>query len=353
MKRSVLASLLTVTILLCLLPACGVRRTPDLKRIFTTARERPGKPPLIIIPGILGSELINKDTREKVWASAFRSKDDDLRLPITPDLKANRDLLVPGDILRTARFARLVPEVYIYKELLGALKDYAGYREGDWQNPTADGDQDTYYVFSYDWRRDNAESAQELTRRIRALKLKLNRPDLRFNIVAHSMGGLVARYSAMYGDAELKDDTTNIKPTWAGAEFINKIFMFGTPNAGSMDALATLLEGYSITEGLRRRISLLSTLTREDALTIPSIFQLLPPEESAKFLDEDLRPLKVDLYDIETWRRYGWTAVFDEKYREQIRRARLKDRTTAKAGLSADVAHEIESYLSAVLRRAR
>ncbi|MEJ7711532.1 MAG: hypothetical protein WKF84_17125 [Pyrinomonadaceae bacterium] len=64
------------------------------------------------------------------------------------------------------------------------------------------------------------------------MKRKLNRPDLRFNIIAHSMGGLVARYAAMYGDADLPRDAEDLKPTWAGAN-INKVFMFGTPNEGS------------------------------------------------------------------------------------------------------------------------
>jgi len=36
------------------------------------------------------------------------------------------------------------------------------------------------------------------------------------------------------------------------------------PNEGSADAFATLIEGYSITEGLRRRVPLLNKLTAED-----------------------------------------------------------------------------------------
>src|ERR687895_2972505 len=80
-------------LLLCapLLGACGARRTPDLGRIFAGARERKGKRPVIVIPGILGSRIVNRRTGEVVWPSAFRSNVDGLSLPATPDLLNNRD----------------------------------------------------------------------------------------------------------------------------------------------------------------------------------------------------------------------------------------------------------------------
>src|SRR4051812_6487533 len=332
------------------LAGCGARRTPNLARIFESARERKGKRPLIVIPGILGSRIVNRRTGEIVWPSAFPSDVDGLSLPTTPDLQANRDELVAARIVETAKLAKLAPEVYVYHYLLRALTDYGGYREGDWDNPPEGGDQDTFYVFAYDWRRDNVESARLLVRRIEALKLRLNRPDLRFNIVAHSMGGLVARYAAMYGDRDLAPEGVEPRPTWAGARFVDKIFMFGTPNEGSMEALSVLLEGYSVTEGLRRRVHLLNKLSREDVLTAPSIFQLLPHGSHARFLDENLRPSTVDLYDPEVWRRYKWSAANDPAFRESYARgvARGQESST-KTGTLA----ELDAYLDAVLTRAR
>ena len=41
-------------------------------------------------------------------------------------------------------------------------------------------------------------------KKIKALKTKLRKPNLKFNVVAHSMGGLVTRYAAMYGDTDLR-----------------------------------------------------------------------------------------------------------------------------------------------------
>ncbi|MGB8510339.1 MAG: hypothetical protein WCD76_18320, partial [Pyrinomonadaceae bacterium] len=315
-------SLLIITALL--LAGCGARRTPDLERIFASARTREGKRPVIIIPGILGSQIVNRRTGEVVWPSAFRSDVDGLDLPVSPDLAANRDELDASRIVETAKLAKLAPEVYVYYALIQALKRYGGYTEGDWAAPAADGDRDTFYVFPYDWRRDNVETARELVHRVEALKLKLNRPDLRFNVVAHSMGGLVARYAAMYGDADLPSEGIAPQLTWAGGNFINKIFMFGTPNEGSVEAFVTLLDGFSVTDGLRRRVHLLNKLSREDAMTAPSIYQLMPHGGQARFLDDNLQPLTVDLYDPATWKRYGWGAVNDPEFRAAFERGTAK-----------------------------
>jgi pimeloyl-ACP methyl ester carboxylesterase len=324
----------------------SARNTPNLEHIFAKARASTGKRPVIVIPGILGSELINAKTGEKVWPSAFRTSQEGL--PITPNLEANRDDLIPGKIVETAKLAKLLPEVYVYRDLLDALRRYAGYHEGDWENPGADGDRDTFYVFAYDWRRDNVANARELVRRIQRLKDKLNRQDLKFNVVAHSMGGLIARYAAMYGDADLPAGDGAIQPTWDGAAHISKIVMIGVPNEGSADAFATLIEGYSVTEGLRRRVPLLSKLTAEDAARTPSLFQLLPHARVVSFLDENLKPLAIDLYDVEAWKQYGWSAIHTAEFR---RRFMNTHGTNATNGTDGE-ADELDAYLAATLHRA-
>ncbi len=333
-----------------LLPGCGARHSPNLERIFAEAKTRAGKRPVIFIPGILGSQLVNDETGEVVWPSAFRSSVDGLTLPVTPNLAANRDKLVARKIVETAKFARLTPEVYVYHEVLKALHTYGGYVEHDWDEPGVDGDHDALYVFPYDWRRDNVETARELIKRIEILKRRLHRPELRFNIVAHSMGGLIARYAARYGDADLPSEGIAPVPTWAGATAINKIIMFGTPNEGAADAFATLLNGYSITAGLRRRIPLFNKLSREGVLTAPSIFQLLPHVMAVRFLDENLQPVAIDLYDPATWRHYGWSPVADPDYRRRFVSGRTRaDDAPFHGGSLAD----LDGYFAAALHRAK
>jgi len=342
-SRQILFSLIVLSLVSS---ACiSARRTPNLEHIFASARARTGKRPVIVIPGILGSELINPKTGETVWPSAFRTSQEGL--PISTDLAANRDDLVPGKIVETVKLARLLPEVYVYRDLLDALRRYAGYREGDWENPAADGYQDTFYVFSYDWRQDNVRNARELVRRIESLKNRLRRPDLKFNIVAHSMGGLVARYAAMYGDADLPEGDGPIQPTWLGAAHISKIVMIGAPNEGSADAFATLIEGYSITEGLRRRVPLLNKLTAEDAVRTPSVFQIMPHRGAVRFVDENLQALEIDLYDIEVWKRYGWSVIYSSSdFRRHYIGAAGTDGGNGKS-------EELDAYLAATLQRAR
>jgi pimeloyl-ACP methyl ester carboxylesterase len=324
--------------------ACiSARRTPNLEHIFAAARAKTGKRPVIVIPGILGTELINSKTGETVWPSAFRTSQEGL--PISADLAANRDDLVPGKVIETIRLARVLPEVYVYRDLLEALRRYAGYREGNWENPSADGYQDTFYVFAYDWRQDNVKNARELVRRLERLKTKLQRPDLKFNIVAHSMGGLISRYAAMYGDVDLPAGDGPIQPTWVGAAHIGKIVMIGVPNEGSTDAFATMVEGYSITEGLRRRVPLLNKLTAEDVVRTPSVFQLMPHRGAVKFIDENLKPLAIDLYDPEVWKEYGWSALYSPEFRRRYTESLGTDGGNGNAD-------ELDAYLAATLKRA-
>ena len=164
--------------------------SPNLKH--QTAAQKDGKPPIIIIPGIMGSVLVNKKTNSEVWPK-LNPKDADLILPILPDLKSNRDDVVATEVIGDAKLMPFLPGTNVYQVLVDTLVKDAGYKLGDINDPPPDGDRDTVYLFPYDWRRDNVESAQLLADKIANLKQKLQRPDLRFDIIAHSTGGLIAR----------------------------------------------------------------------------------------------------------------------------------------------------------------
>jgi hypothetical protein len=138
--------------------------------------------------------------------------------------------------------------------------------------------------------------------------------------------------------------------TWAGARHISRIFMFGTPNEGSMDALATLLYGYSVNEGLRPRVGILRKTARESIVTLPAIFQLLPHAATARFLDDNLAPLAVDLYDPATWRRYRWSPLNEPDYRARFKAGLLRDENVPRPAGDPAV---LDAYLAAVLARAR
>lgn len=273
-----------------------------------------GKAPIIIIPGLMGSELINKNTNEVVWFKASRSKDDDIRLPISPYVERNHDSLIPGDILRGVKVIKLLPEIEIYERLINALQERGGYKEASWRSPKSGDDADTFYVFPYDWRMDNVTNARKLIRDVEALKRKLGKPNLKFNIVAHSMGGLIARYAAMYGDRDL---SPRPKPTWEGAKDFDKVFLLGTPNEGSVSTISALLNGFSFLGG-GINLPFVRDIDQFDVFTLPSSFQLLPFNDSLIVYDDTLKQIKLDIYNPRTWDEYNWAIWDDPNFKKKF-----------------------------------
>lgn len=330
-----------------LLSGCG-KKVPNLDLIFARTKLQKGKRPVIIIPGILGSELDDPKTKEIAWLNLSRIKGDNLALPISPDLSKNRDTLVAKRIIETAKVFAFLPEISVYQSLIASMERYGGYKQGDWENPAPEGDRDTYYVFAYDWRLDNTENARLLIRNIAALKQKLGAPDLRFNVIAHSMGGLITRYAAMYGDKDLPANNEKAVPDWSGAKDFNKVFMFGVPNEGAMSTLQVFNEGYAVS-GFS-----IDTLSAEAVLTSPAVFQLLPHSGTARFYDENLEPLKIDLYDPETWKKYHWSAYTDPNFRNKFSGQPLAIDKNGKKSEYADMTlDELDQYFAAVLNRAK
>lgn len=280
-----------------------------------------GKDPIIIIPGIAGSELVNGKNQELVWFRPSRSKDDDLRLPISPILSRNRDSLRPRDIVRGVQFLKFLPEIEVYEKLIDSLEKRAGYREAKWDTATRADFQDTFYVFPYDWRRDNVENARLLVRQIETLKRRLRKPNLKFNVIAHSMGGLIARYAAMYGDRDIP--AGRLQPTWAGSRNFKKIFLLGTPNEGSIQAMESLLNGFSFIGG-GLNLPFVQNLSKFDVFTIPSMYQLLPHQDSFVAYDENLKPLNIDIYDPRSWETYNWVTWDDEGFEKNFSPAEKK-----------------------------
>ena len=271
-----------------------------------------GKNPVILIPGLTGSELRHKNTGEKVWFRTFKSKSEDLRLPIFADPTKANDDLIATDALRTVKVG-ILPGFDVYAGFIKAMAERGGYHEEDWEAGSEQGFHDSLYIFAYDWRRDNIENARLLIKRVNALKLRLKKPDLKFDIVAHSMGGLISRYAAMYGDADLPADGHRPKPTWEGARNFDKIILLGTPNEGSVNSLNALVNGYSI-GSIRIDLPFVQDSSKFMVFTIPAAYQLLPAPGTLRAFDEKLEPVSIDIYDPNVWSKYGWSVINDEKF---------------------------------------
>jgi pimeloyl-ACP methyl ester carboxylesterase len=284
------------------LSGCALAHRYDMVQIHATAASRAERNPVIFIHGFIGAKLRNDRTSESVWgrfANAItRSEVDDLALPIeAADFSANRDHLVPYALYES------VAGVKFYGAMLDALRDTGGYRMGDIREPHAG---DTGFVYVYDWRRDNVEAAQGLSEAIHRVRTRLNAPQMRFDIVAHSMGGLIALYYLMYGGVDVVSDGLEHDVTWAGAPNLGRIALVGTPLEGTMASFRVLNTGFS------------RSMSPETLFTMPSIYQLLPPPGAPVLLDTEGRPLDVDLYDAQEWVRHRWS-VFDGRGAEDER----------------------------------
>ncbi|HET8945785.1 MAG TPA: hypothetical protein VFQ07_02280 [Candidatus Polarisedimenticolia bacterium] len=294
LKRALLRRVAFLLASTVLLTGCAMVHRYDMTQIHATAAARTERNPVIFIHGFIGSKLRNDRTSESVWgrfANAItRSQVDNLDLPIaSADFSQNRDHLVPYALYES------VAGVKFYGAMLGALKDTGGYKMGDIRDPRPG---DTGFVYVYDWRRDNVEAAQGLAEAIHRVRTRLNAPQMRFDIVAHSMGGLVALYYLMYGGVDVVSDGLEHDVTWAGAPNLGRVALVGTPLGGTMAAFRVLNNGFS------------RSMSVESIFTMPSIYQLLPPPGAPVLVDPEGQPLAINLYDAREWVKHRWS-VFD------------------------------------------
>lgn len=281
-----------------------------------------GKNPIIFIPGLSGSELRHSETKERVWFKTFKSKSEDLRLPLQADSTKMHDKLIATDILREVKVG-IFPGVDIYSGFIKAMDIRGGYKEEKFDAPSAEGYQDSLYVFAYDWRLDNVENARLLIKKLDALRKHFKKPSLKFDIVAHSMGGIISRYAAMYGDADVLNGNGKLQPTWAGSRYFDKIILIGTPNEGAVNSLNSLVNGFTL-GGMRIDLPFVQDTSKFLVFSVPASFQLLPAPGSLRAFDDKLEPLEIDLYDTKTWKKYGWDVTNDKDFADEFSLAEQK-----------------------------
>lgn len=295
---------------------------PDLGGIYnrTAQAEDQERNPIIVIPGILGSKLVDAASGRVVWGEFGPNGIN----PETPEgARAIALPMQPGSALSDLRdevrqagaltsldinILGLPIQIGAYVDILNAL-GVGGYRDKEFQlRDIVYGDQHyTCFQFGYDWRRDNVENARLLHEFIlerkayveaeRAKRTGVRRP-ARFDIVAHSMGGLVARYYLMYGDTDLPSDGSVPTPTWAGSEHVERLVLVGTPNAGSAGAIEQLVNG----------VEYARVLPKYDAAilgTMPAVYQLMPRTRHQPVVEEN-GDQPVDVFSVAAWERFGW-----------------------------------------------
>ena len=296
---------------------------PDLGARYNHAAMHHGsdRNPVIIIPGILGSKLVDEEGT-LIWGafsgnSANPARDEVSRkiaLPMAEGVTLGdlKDRLRHDGALDRLKLSVLgLPvETKAYAQILATL-GVGGYRDQQLAEAgVVDYGTDHYtcFQFAYDWRRDNVENARLLHRFMldRAEFVKRRRAkdfggkpedyEVTFDVVAHSMGGLLLRYMLRYGDQDLPADGSVPEVTWAGAELVGKAVLVGTPNAGSPKALKDLAEGIKFSP-------FHGTYSSAVLSSMPSIYQLLPRDRHRRVTLPDA---DASIFDPTVWERYGW-----------------------------------------------
>ena len=186
-----------------------------------------------------------------------------------------------------------------YRPILDTLTRHGSYARGQPGKPATKGER-RVYVFAYDWRQDNVQSARELHALIEQVQHDYADPALRVDLVAHSMGGLIARYYLRFGTRDVLDGSLQ-QVTMDGSAHVRKLVLLGTPNLGSISSLHAFLSGEPV--GLRR-------IGPATLATMPSAYQLFPHPLVNWLVDAEGRPHYDDLFEVETWARHRWS-IFD------------------------------------------
>jgi pimeloyl-ACP methyl ester carboxylesterase len=207
--------------------------------------QMPFRDVIVFIPGITGSRLRRGEKilwgfSPRVLAKAiFGSKG--FAEDLAPEPKDTADAVIPD--------LTLIPGFW-------KIDGYSKVTDTIFSQFDLEGERN-FFTFPYDWRLDNRIAAEELSNRsqdwLREWRSTAN-SDAKLIIVAHSMGGLVARY--------FLEVLEGWKDTAA-------LITFGTPFLGSLKAVEALRVG------LRKGPISLTTLTNV-VRGFPALYQLLP-----------------------------------------------------------------------------
>lgn len=245
--------------------------------------------PLVFVPGLLGSRLCRPDPETPggetvVWGTLAA-------LRHLPSLAMSGG---PGNV-RPCGLIREVGVLGLYtQEVYAPFVDRLaaeGYREGE-----------TLHVFDYDWRLSVLDNAARL-----ADFVETNVPEGRFDVLGHSMGGIVARtYAIEHG----------------GAARIDTFVTAGTPWRGSVRVVGLVEKGWGFANVLFGGLP----SVRATILSFPVMFELMADYEGC--CGPEGAGAKFDAFDAEAWLALEWDGVTPESLPDfaeaRARRAELR-----------------------------
>jgi len=205
------------------------RALAALARRARTARLSDGAPRVLIVPGIMGSQL-----------GLSRAA------PLPNDIVWLDPLDIQRGRLAALRVPGATPIVPLGVVLFSYLRLKLHLRAAGLAAEFHD----------YDWRLSIVQSGRALAERLRTLR------PARVALVAHSMGGLVSRAALAL----------------EGTRHVERLVLLGTPNCGSFAAVQALRGTYAVVRKVARLAQQASaeSLAAEVFSTFPSLYELLP-----------------------------------------------------------------------------
>lgn len=205
-----------------------------------------GRDPVILVPGILGTEL--KRGEEVLWSNPTRMLAE-VSDSFMDELQMNSDGNSVYDIRFTDTIRRLRLGVFpLFDYFDGLVKEFE--QNGFTENINL-------FVFPYDWRLDITTSSRLLGEKINQVLAQTGGDKV--DIVAHSMGGLLTKQYILE----------------SGQDKVDTVVFVGTPHQGAPDAAKTLLFGDNL--GIQFVFSFLNPeRIKHIAQNMISIYQLLP-----------------------------------------------------------------------------
>ncbi|MBI5653156.1 MAG: FHA domain-containing protein [Chloroflexi bacterium] len=219
--------------------------------------ETPGhraRRPVVIVPGLMGSELWRGT--ERFWPNAriFFTDPDALAY-------AEPNTFEPRDLVHEVVIVPNLVKLEQYGRLGDFLEEALDYARGK-----------NLFEFAYDWRQDVRVSARQLGAAIENWKIK---PP--YILIAHSLGCLVSRYFVEHG---------------GGKNQVERLLLVGGPHYGVPQILPGLLFGQGLLP-----FGLLGEQIRKVLVTFPSAYQILPTYPCV--FDQHGTP--IDVLEDETW----------------------------------------------------
>jgi pimeloyl-ACP methyl ester carboxylesterase len=204
-----------------------------------TASEVEQLTPVLIIPGIMGSELYEND--ELIWPDLVRLVGNPFDGFLSESLRLDQN----GNSIRQIKAKAVIKKILTSDTFEGLIDELTanGYVLGE-----------NLFLFPYDWRLDLNQTRHLLAVAINSI-LSLSGAE-KVDIIAHSMGGLLAKnYVEEYGGS-----------------LVQRFITVGTPHLGAPKSFNVLMSGdLDIPFGVVN-----ASRIKEIAINSPAIYQLLP-----------------------------------------------------------------------------